>query len=89
MGNYQEKLDKANKLLEDIKTEILQEITIFESFQYCSNRLALPWLEEECVYEIKKLQLNKKDEEKYIMAIHRIFGVYSEDQPQLKRKPEK
>lgn len=88
MENYQVKLDRANKLLEDIKTEILQEITILESFQYCNNRVAMPWLEEECIYEIKKLQLKEKDETKYIAAVHRIFGVYSEDQPQLKRKPD-
>ncbi len=89
MSEYQNKIIKAEKILYELKEELFHIITDTKVNEYCSNRLLLPWLEEDMEYSIKKLKLNKKDENKYIRKIHNIFGVYSEDIPSLKKLKEK
>ncbi len=83
--NYKQKIKQADQILKKLKQELLEIIMDTQPQQYCSNKLLLPWLEEDTEYEIKKLKLGIKDEQRYIRKIHNIFGTYAEDIPLLKR----
>ncbi len=81
-----EKLKKARKILRNLKEEVLHIITETETNEYCSNRLALPWLEEDAEYAIRKLGLPSEKETFYLKKVYRVLGEYSEEIPQLRRK---
>jgi len=83
---YQEKVKKAKTILSRLKTELLDILINKEKQDYCSDQMMLPWMEEDAEYSIRKLQLKKVDEKRYIRKIHNIFGVYSEEMPLLRRK---
>lgn len=83
---YDLKLVTARKVLANLKEEVLYILLDTETYQYCSNRMVLPWLEEDAEYAIKKIKLKSKDEQFYIRKIHNILGVYSEDIPMLNRR---
>lgn len=85
---YEIKLQKAKKIIKNLKADLLQQLTELEIHQYCNSRLSFPWIEEDTEYLIKKLKLNKKDEAKFIRQVHRILGVYSEAIPYLERDEE-
>jgi len=80
-----ELLDQANKILENLKEELLQQLMECNHNPCCNPSLAFPWLEEDTEYQIKMLKLNKNDERRYIIKVHRIMGQYSETRPYLKR----
>ncbi|MDZ7744087.1 MAG: hypothetical protein U5Q03_20730 [Bacteroidota bacterium] len=84
--NEDETLSKARRILRNLKEEVLYIITETETNEYCSNRLALPWLEEDAEYAIKKLELPPEKEKFYLKKVYRILGEYSEEVPQLIRK---
>ncbi len=86
---YTTKISEANKILKNLKRELLHILTESDSAQYCHPKLILPWLEEESEYAIKRLKLTDTDETRYLMKVTRIFGVYSENLPLLKRKRKK
>lgn len=83
--NYDEKLRKAEKIIEEIKAELLHIITDTEIHEYCSNRMIIPWIEEESEYAIKRLKLKEEDEKKLIIRLRNTVGVYSENIPLLRR----
>lgn len=85
--NEAEKIREANAILQKLKKEVLHIIGETEIHEYCSNRLVLPWLEEDAEYAIKKLHLPTDKEKYYLRKLYRIFGEYSEEIPFLRRKP--
>jgi hypothetical protein len=86
--DLEQKTHNANEILKALKEEVLQLITESETKEYCGNRSILPWLEEDTEYALKKLELPKELEKKYLRKVIRILGEYTEDTPFLKRKKE-
>ena len=87
--NYQQKIKSTENILEKLK-EILSE-TLWESDPnlYSSDRMLLPWIEEDAEYKIKKLKLKKNDEIFYLQKLHNLFGEYSDANPYLNREKKK
>ena len=82
---YEEKIRRARETIENLKKELLHIITDTEFHEYCSNRMIIPWLEEESEYAIRKLQLKKEDEKRFLVRLRNTVGVYSENIPLLRR----
>ncbi len=83
--NYKQKIKSTENILKNLK-KVLSE-TLWESDPnlYSSDRILLPWIEEDAEYEIKKLKLTKDDEIIYLQKLHNLFGEYSDANPYLKR----
>lgn len=83
--DYYLKIGQAEEILENLKSEVLQIISETNNLEYTCQQNLLPWIEEETEYQIKKLKLKPTDQSYYLMKIHRILGVYSDEIPHLKR----
>ena len=73
MGNK-----KANKILNILKDEILLTMWYDEQDQFFSEKMLFPFYEEDTIYQIKKLKMDKEMESFYIEKIHNILGPFSE-----------
>ncbi|MFO8129272.1 MAG: hypothetical protein R6T99_05145 [Bacteroidales bacterium] len=80
------KQEQADHILEEVKEVLLCILWDSDASEYSSGRQLMPWLEEDAIYEIRKLALPEHTEKKYLGKINRLFGEYSEYIPLLRRR---
>lgn len=72
-----EKIKKAEELLSALKNTLL-DISDEPANAYGNMKDFLNFIEEDAIYDLKKLKLNRKTENYYIQKVIDIFGPYSE-----------
>lgn len=72
---------RAEKILENVKTCLLENFFNESSFEHNLSRGFFPLLEESFKYDIKQLDLDFREEVFYINKIVELFGEFSEDVP--------
>ena len=70
-------LAKAEKIISDLKKDLL-DILYEADYSYGSMRDFLYFIEEDTIYDLKKLNLNVDIENYYIRKVIDLFGPYSE-----------
>ncbi len=80
------KIVQAEQILEREKQELMDILTAFARDELGTPRNFLVFFEEDAKYRIKALKLPKKITQQYLDRICDIYGPYSEDQPDMKRK---
>ncbi len=80
------KILKAEKILEEEREALLQMVTDDGVDDFGSPRDFLPIIEEDAKYRIKSLHLPRNLLKYYLNKLCDIYGPYSEDQPNLKKK---
>ena len=68
----------ADKILEDLKEEVMNILWDGESDEAFDDRILLPYISEEAEYDILKLNLSDDYKREYILKIERIMGEYGE-----------
>ncbi len=81
-----EKNEKAEKILDDTKEELLGMLNAHATDDFGSPRAFLVFFEEDAKYRLRALELPEKLLKHYLARICEIFGPYSEDQPGHKNK---
>jgi len=76
---YKEKINQAWKILEKLKTRVINILWDDSQFGYNNEHMLIPWLQEEAEYAIKKLKLPEKDEQYFMIKIEQIIGEYMEE----------
>ncbi|MFO7843310.1 MAG: hypothetical protein R6V16_05820 [Bacteroidales bacterium] len=76
---YKSKINSAQTVIDQLKTNILEIFWNEDPFEYCSSRSMLPWIQEEAEYSIKRLHLKKKDQNYYLRKVNNMLGEYCED----------
>ena len=84
--NNQQQIKSIENILENLKKVLDETLWEGDPNLYTSDRMLLPWIEEDAEYEIKKLKLSNDDEVFYLQKLHNLFGEYSDANPYLKRK---
>lgn len=73
------KKQRARDILEELKDALSQIIWDDSMEEYNSSRYLIPWMQEDAEYAIKKLNLDKKEEEQFLKLAQRMTGEYTDD----------
>lgn len=76
-------LKLADKILEDLKDEIMSILWDGESNLAFDEHYLLPFFQEEAEYKILGLNISEKQKNFYLEKVDRIMGEYSENIPYL------
>lgn len=80
------KISEAEKILEQERGDLLRMVTSDGIDDFGSQRDFLSIIEEDAKYKIRALGLPKRLLKYYLGKVCDIYGPYSEDQPDLKKK---
>ena len=75
----EQKIKEANRILENLKTQMMEILWEIRQNHYNNSRMMIPWIQEEAEYAIKKLKIPGEDENYYLIMIERIVGEYTEN----------
>ncbi len=68
----------ADEMMEELKAVLIDMVWGNRRHSYNNHQLALPWVHEDYIYQIKRMQLSPKKEAFYLDKIERIVGEYAE-----------
>ena len=80
------KIVEAEKILEQERKDLLRMVTSDGIDDFGSQRDFLSIIEEDAKYKIRALGLPKRLLKYYLSKVCDIYGPYSEDQPDKKKK---
>lgn len=75
---YSLELKVADKILEDLKEEVIDILWYGENNAAFDERWLLPFAQEEASYDILKLNLSDDKKRDYLIKIENIMGPYGE-----------
>jgi hypothetical protein len=81
-----DKISQAEKILEQEREDLFRIVTTAGIDDFGSQRDFLAIIEEDTKYKIKALGLPKRLLKYYLGKVCDIYGPYSEDQPDKKKK---
>lgn len=76
-----EKIQKAEKLLEELTDEVIHILMETDTTCYNSPKCMIPWLEEDAEHHIMSLCMDPETEARYLQKVNNLLGRYSENQP--------